>query len=308
MKVFHCLNLGAGVQSTRLALEFDAGEILDSAGYPIRLDAAYFADTQDEPQAVYRHLEWLLRRVKNYQIHVRTKGKLSGDLMRGVNSSGQRFASIPAFTLGSDGVGQVQRQCSKEYKIEVIDQAIRRELLGLPAGRGVPAGMKVVQYLGISLDEAGRAVRVMRNRVPQKFRDEAKRWDYGRLQQFFSTRRWGFGFPLIDRFITRGGCHEYLAPRVPHQTPRSACVFCPFHDDSEWARVREVPEDWQLAVGVDRSLRVQGNIVHRNMNQQMFLHRSCQPLELVQLDVKPDPRKAQLSINFAAECLGVCGV
>ena len=43
---YHILNLGAGVQSTRLYLEYE-------------YDAAIFADTGEEPQAVYRHLEWL---------------------------------------------------------------------------------------------------------------------------------------------------------------------------------------------------------------------------------------------------------
>ncbi len=308
MTEVHILNLGAGVQSTDLALEFDAGEILDKFGNPIKLKAAFFADTQDEPAAVYRHLEWIMRTVKNYPIYVRTKGKLSDDLVSGVNSTGQRFAPIPAFTFDGQKIGQVQRQCSKEYKIEVIDQATRREILGLKPKRGVPAGMRVVQYLGISFDEVGRAVRVMRNRVPKKYREQAKRWDYARLQGFFATRRWAFGFPLIEKFKTRTNCLEYLATRVPHQTPRSACIECPYHDDFEWAHIREVPEEWARAVEIDHSLRKPGNIVNRNINAPMYLHRSCVPLDLVQLDLTPNARKAQLSINFAAECMGVCGV
>lgn len=46
----HYLSLGAGVQSTTLALMFAHGEM------PVRLDAAIFADTQCEPVSVYRHL------------------------------------------------------------------------------------------------------------------------------------------------------------------------------------------------------------------------------------------------------------
>jgi hypothetical protein len=47
----HILNLGAGVQSTTLYLMGCRGEI--------HVDVAIFADTGDEPKAVYAHLEWL---------------------------------------------------------------------------------------------------------------------------------------------------------------------------------------------------------------------------------------------------------
>ena len=39
-----------------------------------------------------------------------------------------------------------------------------------------------------------------------------------------------------------------------------------------------MPEDWELAVKVDEALRVKGNILNRNMDAEMFVHRSCQPL------------------------------
>lgn len=48
------LSLGAGVQSTTLALMAAHGEI---GPMP---DAAIFADTGNEPDAVYDHLQWLM--------------------------------------------------------------------------------------------------------------------------------------------------------------------------------------------------------------------------------------------------------
>ena len=48
----HILNLGAGVQSTALYLMSLDGEVQ-------KFDAAIFADTQEEPEDVYRHLEWM---------------------------------------------------------------------------------------------------------------------------------------------------------------------------------------------------------------------------------------------------------
>ena len=312
MKTFHILNLGAGVQSTALALMFDAGEIKDENGDSITLTAAYFADTGDEPQAVYRHLEWIQATIKTFPIHVRSKGRLSDDLSRGVNSTGQRFASIPAFTNVDGGlakdVGRTRRQCSREYKIEVIEAAIKSEILALSPGRRLTKEMRVVQYLGISMDEIGRAVRVMRGRAGTKDRDAAKSWPYHKLIEYQKTLRWCNAFPLVEMDVTRGMCLQYLAGRVPHETPRSACVQCPYHSDAEWLKIKSVSEDWALAVQVDRSLRIPGNIVNRNMDQKLYLHRSCQPLELVVFNPKPSIRETQLSMSFAGECEGVCGV
>lgn len=120
MRIYHELNLGAGVQSTTLALMFEEGLIVDSDGIPIHIDVAYFADTGEEPVAVYKHLHWLSSHIKTFPIKTVSKGKLGDDLMRGVNSTGQRFASIPAYTkeAGSSKEGQTRRQCSKEYKID----------------------------------------------------------------------------------------------------------------------------------------------------------------------------------------------
>jgi len=45
------------------------------------------------------------------------------------------------------------------------------------------------------------------------------------------------------------------------------------------------------------------------MKGTMYLHRAAQPLELVQLDpTPPTARMAQMGMNFAEECEGVCGV
>lgn len=280
---FHILNLGAGVQSTALYLMFMRGEIKPM------IDCAIFADTQDEPAAVYKHLEWL-QSLKGPPIHVRTKGRLSDDLLTGNSRpggfmmvNGKRFVTIPAFTQTEDlqTGGMMRRQCSKEYKIEVIEKVIRREMLGLkPRGRA-PKFVRIRQYYGISLDESGRARRITDN------------WHL--------KGDWKPVFPLIDNFVTRANCITYLADKVPHETPRSACVFCPYHSDFEWDHMkRNDRQSWDAAVAFDKDLRTQDPL--------LFLHRSCVPMDLVQLDTRPDPRRAQLAINFSSECLGVCGV
>jgi hypothetical protein len=289
MAEHHILSLGAGVQSTALYLMFMRGEITPQIG------CAIFADTQDEPAAVYRHLQWL-RSLGGPEILVRTAGRLGDDLKSGrrVQGSGKaRFTSIPSFTTADGGktVGRTKRQCSKEYKTGVIERTIRREVMELGYRQRFPVKTAHVhQYLGISMDEAGRSVRIAKN-----FRENLK----------WSTPH----FPLIEKGWTRADCLTWLASKVPHQTPRSSCVFCPNHKDAEWVMLREAdPGGWRRAVEIDRALREPGVVVNRDMSQAMFLHRSCQPLDEVAFNTCPTPRELQMGTGFSHMCEGSCGV
>lgn len=254
MKIWRTLNLGAGVQSTTVYLL--AHEV--SLWGEELLDFAIFADTGDEPKAVYEHLSWL-QMIGRIPIMVRTRGRIGDDLKRGRNSTGQRFASIPAFTTETEGKqgGMTKRQCSKEYKTEVIERAIRRDIVGLKPRQRMPSDVFVKQYFGISLDEAARARRIQ-ERVGKHKWSEAK-------------------FPLLKLGWTRADCLKFLADKVPHEVPKSACVFCPYHSDAEWLKIQSVPSDWQRAVEIDAALR-SGGIFNRKMNQRMYVHRSCLPL------------------------------
>ena len=278
MREYHALNLGAGVQSTTVALLKDGD-----------FDVAIFADTQEEPLSVYSHLRWLIETLKT-PVWIRTVGKLGDDLKQGRNSTGQRFASIPAYTDNGDrtdhidvATGKTRRQCSREYKTEPIIKAIRQELLGLKPRQRWPKDVHLVQYFGISRDEAGRALRI-KDRVKEQPNSEAR-------------------FPLLELGWTRADCIRYLEDKIPHPVPKSACVFCPYHDDRAWLRMkREDPQSWARAVEIDEALRIKGNIVNRNMNQALYIHRSGKPL------AEADLNENQRSIGFIKECEGVCGV
>ena len=171
------LSLGAGVQSTTLALMAAHGEV---GPMP---DCAIFSNTGWKPKAVYQHLAWLMSpNVLPFPIHIVSGGNIRDDLIAG--AQGARWASIPAFTRnvtpagtampvfdeGDDGelvaigkrilptdrvdVGMIRRQCTKDYKIVPIRRKVR-ELVGL-AGRRSPNTPIVEQWIGISLDEAIR--------------------------------------------------------------------------------------------------------------------------------------------------------
>lgn len=294
MKHIHVLNLGAGVQSTTLALLARDGKLVMD-GEPVRFEAAIFADTGEEPmdpgENVYDHLRWLAEECKEHfpVIQRSVGGRLGDHLLQGRNSSGGRFASIPAFTLRPDGTeGKIRRQCTREYKIEVVERSIRRDVLGLRPRQRCPKDVRVHQYIGISLDEISRM-------------HSAKRLEEIRPRLKWSVRH----YPLCEVLAwTREDCRKFLAGRVPHRVPRSACVFCPFHSNEEWQRIksRNGP-DWARIVEVDRSLRTPGNVVNRNMDQLMFLHRSCKPID--QVDFAEDKRQQEFDLR--AECTGMCG-
>lgn len=127
------LSLGAGVQSSTLALMSAAGEL------PM-MDCAIFADTQSEPRAVYEWLAWLETQLP-FPVHHVTKGNLGADILADAKAE-VRFM-LPTFT--ADG-GMGKRQCTRAYKIRPIRRMVRL----------LAARQQVEQHIGISLDESWR--------------------------------------------------------------------------------------------------------------------------------------------------------
>ena len=280
MTEHHILNLGAGVQSTALFL------LAREPDAKLRFDIAIFADTEEEPAAVYNHLEYL-RSLGSPEIWVRSTGKLGDDLIHGRNSTGQRFVSIPAFTKSAEGkVGMVRRQCTAEYKIEVVNRAIRRELLGLKPRQRVPKDVTVFQYFGISTDEAARAERAKK--------------------RFATVRHTVPVYPLIEMGWSRKDCIKYLRDRLPHAVPKSSCVFCPYRTNQSWKHLKQTdPAGWARAVEIDAALRDKNSVATRGFRQELFVHRSCVPLPVIDFNALAPHRLDPMSTG---ECQGMCGL
>lgn len=120
------LSLGAGVQSTTLAL-------LAVEGVLPKPDVAIFADTGWEPRAVYDHLDRLAAVLDDAGIplHRVSNGNLRTD---SINPT-RRYVAAPYYVRnpdGSDGMGR--RQCTSEYKLVPIRRKVR-ELLGADCER-----------------------------------------------------------------------------------------------------------------------------------------------------------------------------
>jgi len=216
-----------------------------------------------------------------------TAGKLGDDLIHGKNSSGQRFASIPAFTSDEPGKpgGMLCRRCTAESEIDVVERVIRRRVVGLEHRRRMPKGVGVVQSFGLSSDEPRRASGV-RSR--------------------FVGHPWaGARFPPPDPEMTRSGCVAYLKGRaIPHEVPRSACVLRPYRSDAERRHLRDTgPARRAGAVEVDGALRAPGTVADRSLEQAIYLHRSCLP----PVDVDFGGRDMTGGVA-RGECEGTCGL
>lgn len=269
----HVLNLGAGVQSSTMALMAAHGEITPMP------DFAVFADTQAEPEAVYRWLDWLEGQLP-FPVHRVTAGNLRSDALEMRTSrKGRPYprTTLPIYTLLDGKPGKVRmRSCTEDYKIRPLKQFVRQSC-------GITRGQKtatVSQWMGISLDEVGRA---------KPSRDA------------WSTHR----FPLLELRMRRRDCLDWMREHGYPEPPRSACNFCPFHSNAEWRRLQqEEPDAFDDAVKFEKELQAI-KAASDTFDSVPFLHRSLKPLD--EIDFRSDLERGQLSL-WDDECEGMCGV
>jgi hypothetical protein len=309
------LSLGAGVQSTALALMAARGEL------PLP-EAAIFADTGWESAATYAHLEWLTGVLRDVlPVHVVRKQRRDGgaahirdDALGVVAGRLPRMATPPVFVKGlreynpcpipaqqekfvrhvggaanfvvmplfarsfTGKTSQLKRQCTGEYKVEPIIRKTR-ELVGRRRGARRTQPPFVEMWLGISADEK-----------PTRCKPSREPW---------IANRW----PLRELGMTRRDCERWLLDHYGLRVPKSACIGCPFHDDRLWREIKlRRPDEWADAVAFDRAIRrlpmVQG---------ECYVHRSCVPLAEVDLRTPEDMGQLALPIpDGDADCGDLC--
>jgi hypothetical protein len=116
MSNLRLLSLGAGVQSTALALMACDGTLPG-------LDGAIFADTGWEPRRVYDHLDRLALTLDAAGIPLYRVS--AGDLRADALDPTHRYASVPYFVRNPDGSeGMGRRQCTSEYKLAPIGRKV----------------------------------------------------------------------------------------------------------------------------------------------------------------------------------------
>lgn len=266
------ISLGAGVQSTTVALMAARGEIQPMP------DCAIFADTGWEPRAVYEHLDWICSgNVLPFPVYRVSRGNLREDVRKRRNTTGGRFAAIPWFVVNQDGShGIGRRQCTSEYKLTPIMWKLR-ELLGVGRRGRISAGAAEV-WVGISTDEAVR------------MKPARQQWQ---------TTRW----PLIEARMSRRDCEAWLRRNEFPMPPKSSCIGCPFHSDAMWRDLRDNhPDEWADAVAIDRTLR-EGN--GGRFRGAEYMHSQRVPLDMVDLSTAAERGQPDL---FGNECEGTCGL
>jgi hypothetical protein len=263
MEPMEVLSLGAGVQSLTLLLLAAEGRIGP-------LDAAIFADTGWEPDAVYEQLDRIEREVAGpagIPIYRVSSGNIRSDAL----DPEHRFASMPLFVKNAGGGdGMIRRQCTSEYKLKPI-KTKTRELLGYPQPERVPKGVFTNTWIGISKDEIHRAkdsdVGYMRNKFP--------------LLDLEGSSTGTLGW-------TRTDCLRYLKRKGYGRTVKSACRGCPFHGNRQWRGMRdERPDEWADVVEFDHAIRAgnaRANEDGSPLLGEAFLHRSRLPLDQAPID------------------------
>jgi hypothetical protein len=257
------LSLGAGVQSSRLALGVLHGELPP-------IDFAVFADTQNESREVYDWLRWLEQKLP-FPIYRVTRGNLAEDsLIVRTSKTGSKYLKpmIPAYIDRDGQKGIAMRHCTADYKITMIMREIRNRR---------KKGQEVTQYLGISFDEVHR------------MKPAPYPWIRNR-------------YPLVEWRQTRGHCLEWMEFHGYPRPPRSACIYCPYHSDEEWKRLKlHQPAEFAEAAEYERRLQHSYSQLP-TMDGVPYLHPSRRPLETVEFT---DDRQSEM---FGNECAGVCGV
>lgn len=249
--VLRVLSLGAGVQSSVLALMAERGDLP-------RLDAAIFADTGDEPAKVYEWLDWLEGQLSYPVLRVRRPGPGLGALALEVAAGTRPFKGtvLPPFFATSNGGGQMPKQCNAEFKRDVVNREIRR-LLG-ERGIDFPKGVMVEQWLGMTTDEL------------QRIKDNRRKYIFNR-------------WPLVEMRMKRRDCFPWMEERQYPRPPKSACIYCPYRSNEGFRMMRdEAPDDFEAACTFDEAIRL---VLPAG---EAFVHRSMTPLRLVNLDHASD--------------------
>ena len=269
---FQVLSLGAGVQSTVMALMAEQG--YDAFSKP---DIAIFADTGWEPSAVYEHLNWLEKQLSYPVVRV-SNGNIKEDILNGINPEGRQFIDMPVYVTKDDGKQYVgTRQCTKQYKLKPIHKYLR-EILKLAPGKRAPKETQVEMWLGLSIDEASRV------------KPSREEWIT-------------LSYPLLDRNLSRNQLYQWFKERYPNRKlPKSACIGCPYHSDQMWAEMKKNdPESFQEAVHVEWAMQ---NVPQSRgaLDGTAYLHRSRKPLSQVKFNTQNN------NATMAEECEGICGI
>lgn len=275
MKILSC---GAGMQSSALHLMSCENALAKKRGEPPLwpkvpvYDISIFCDLGFEPPWVTKQVEFLEKAGHSCGVPlVILKSPLYSDFME--NFGERRTISIPWWTIRDDGhKSKMPRNCTIDYKVELISKYVRWELLGYKKGQRLREEDKKAHemHMGFSAEEARRCKESLNPMFVNKF-------------------------PLVEMGLVRADNYAYIRDVWGLETKASACTFCPFHKNYFFKYLKEnEPEQFSRVVGMDELLRDKNP--KPPMDSDLFISRSRKRLmDLTDEDCND------------AECFEYCG-
>lgn len=195
-------------------------------------DLVVFCDLGKEPPWVMSQVKFVRQACAEAGIQFEVlESPLYADYLR--NFGKRRVVSIPFWTVDHDGKkGKMMRNCTMDYKIGLIQNYVRWELLGYRKGqRTRPEDLKVHEmHIGFSFEEKQR-----RRDNPHKM---------------FVNR-----FPLVEMGLERKDNYAYIRDVWGLETKASACTFCPFHRNYFFRHLKDTdPREYMDLVAFDEML------------------------------------------------------
>lgn len=242
MKILSC---GAGMQSTALALMSCANKLIKenrANGFnftyhekvPI-YDVVLFCDLGLEPSWVMNQVTFIQQACEWAGIPFYIlKSNLYEDYLNDFGK--KRVVSIPFWSVDEEGKkGKMMRNCTLDYKITLMQNFVRWQLLGYKKGsRTKPEDIKAHEmHLGFSKEEEHRC-----KENPHKM---------------FINK-----FPLCEMNLVRADNYAYIKDVWGLDTKASACCFCPFHTNYFFDFIRKNnQEEYEKTVEFDQLLEDQ---------------------------------------------------
>ena len=239
------------MQSTALAL-MACENVIKPGKFPLVpiYDLVAFCDLGKEPPWVVKQVEFIEKACNNADIpFVVLQSPLYKDYLDNFGKS--RVVSIPFWTVDQDGKkGKMMRNCTMDYKINLIQNYVRWNILGYAKGqRTKPEDLKAHEmHIGFSTEEQQRC-----KENPHKM---------------FINK-----FPLVDMGLERKDNYAYIRDTWGLETKASACSFCPFHRNYFFQYLKDnEPEEYRAVVEFDNLLET--GQPSTNIRSKLYISRS----------------------------------
>lgn len=248
LKILSC---GAGMQSTALAL-MACENVITPGKFPKVpvYDMVVFCDLGKEPPWVIKQVEFIEKACNSAGIpFVILQSPLYKDYLENFGKS--RVVSIPFWTVDQNGKkGKMMRNCTMDYKINLIQKYVRWEILGYAKGQRTKSeDLKAHEmHIGFSTEEK------------QRCKDNPNK--------MFINK-----FPLVDMGLERKDNYTYIRDSWGLETKASACSFCPFHRNYFFKYLKDnEPEEYKAVVEFDNLLEI--GQPKTNIRSKLYISRS----------------------------------